>query len=84
MERFNGTLAREHDSEAERRTALVDFLNHYERHRHAAIGHKPPAARGNLSNHSRRDYRGRLHAVTDDQDADIEAVARRAPATITR
>ena len=52
VERFNGTLAREwayvreYGSEAERRVALVDFLNHYNYDRpHAALGHKPPSSR---------------------------------------
>lgn len=43
VERFNGTLAREwayvreYDSEAARRAALVDFLNHYNYHRPQGI-----------------------------------------------
>lgn len=52
VERFNGTLAREwayvreYGSEAERRAALVDFLNHYNHERpHSALGHKSPASR---------------------------------------
>lgn len=52
MERFNGTLAREwayvreYQSEAERRAALVGFLNNYNYVRpHSTLGHKPPASR---------------------------------------
>ena len=52
VERFNGTLAREwayvreYTSEAERRAALVDFLNHYNHERpHSALDHQPPASR---------------------------------------
>lgn len=52
VERFNGTLAREwayireYGSEAERRAALIDFLNFYNYERpHAALGHRPPVSR---------------------------------------
>lgn len=67
VERFNGTLAREwayvreYESEAERRMALVDFLNHYNYERpHAAIGHKPPASRVPLAT-----YRLTAEGITD-------------------
>lgn len=52
VERFNGTLAREwayvceYGSEAERRTALIDFLNFYNHERpHSALGQLPPSSR---------------------------------------
>lgn len=67
VERFNGTLAREwayvreYDSEAARRAALVDFLNHYNYHRpHASLGHKPPASRVPLAT-----YRLTAEGITD-------------------
>lgn len=67
VERFNGTLAREwayvreYESEAARRIALVDFLNHYNYDRpHAAIGHKPPASRVPLAT-----YRLTAEGITD-------------------
>jgi transposase InsO family protein len=67
VERFNGTLAREwayvreYESEADRRVALVDFLNHYNYDRpHAAIGHKPPASRVPLAT-----YRLTAEGITD-------------------
>lgn len=67
MERFNGTLAREwayvreYGSEAARRAALVDFLNHYNHQRpHAALGHKPPASRVPITT-----YRLTAEGITD-------------------
>ncbi|RIU21407.1 transposase [Mycobacteroides abscessus] len=67
VERFNGTLAREwayvreYESEAARRAALVDFLNHYNYHRpHASLGHKPPASRVPLAT-----YRLTAEGITD-------------------
>jgi transposase InsO family protein len=52
VERYNGTLIAEwarkrpYDSEADRRAALVDFLNYYNNERpHSAIGYVPPAMR---------------------------------------
>jgi hypothetical protein len=54
-------LAKWYDSEAERRLALVDFLNHYNYDRpHAAIGHKPPASRVPLAT-----YRLTAEGITD-------------------
>lgn len=58
VERFNGTLAREwayvceYDSEAERRAALVDFLNFYNHERpHSALGQLPPSSRVPMRNY---------------------------------
>lgn len=52
VERYNGTLIAEwarkrpYDSEADRRAALVDFLNYYNNERpHSSIGYVPPAMR---------------------------------------
>lgn len=67
VERFNGTLAREwayvreYESEAHRRAALVDFLNHYNYDRpHAALEQKPPASRVPLAT-----YRLTAEGITD-------------------